>query len=471
MARPKSTPSSAKGSKHGKPTAKPIVKPAAKGPGKLASKTGVRPLSKPATKAVSKSTAKTSSTRTTNAVRPAVVVKVTQMSNKTAAKPTAKDANRKVAQKTVARASAKAVVPAFDEPLDALELDAEGLEVEDLASERLDADTTENSVAIAANTASPTRIAALANPLPISRAPQRREPVAVTPVAPIMSTPRALPETLVERYELVKSRIAAAAKRSGRRAEDILLVAVTKYATPEQVRELLALGHRDLGENRVQHLLQQAAMVEEYQARLKTLPATRKAAADAAATLFDAVPGKPGIPDPASTNARWHMIGHLQRNKAKKIVELVRLTHSVDSLRVAEELQTLALKKDRVIDVLIQVNCSGEDQKFGCPIPATIPLAEQIGSMINVRVRGLMTMAAYSDNPEDSRATFGRCREMFEELKGSGVVEGPVNILSMGMTGDFEVAIEEGANCIRIGSAIFGEPPATATDEAESDEE
>jgi hypothetical protein len=80
-------------------------------------------------------------------------------------------------------------------------------------------------------------------------------------------------------------------------------------------------------------------------------------------------------------------------------------------------------------------------------------------------------MAAYSDNPEDARATFGRCREMFEELKGSGVVEGPVNILSMGMTGDFEVAIEEGANCIRIGSAIFGEPPATATDEAESDEE
>lgn len=428
-------------------------------------------MSKPAAKALSKPTAKTSSKRAANAERPAVVVKVTQMSSKTAAKPTGKAATRNPAQKTVARASAKARVAEFDEPLDALELDTESLDVADLDSESLEADTPENPVAIAANTASPTRIAALANPMPTSRAPQRREPVAVTPVAPIMSTPRALPETLVERYELVKSRIAAAAKRSGRRAEDILLVAVTKYATPEQVRELLALGHRDLGENRVQHLLQQAAMVEEYQARLKTLPATRKAAADAAATLFDAVPGKPGIPDLASTNARWHMIGHLQRNKAKKIVELVRLTHSVDSLRVAEELQTLALKKDRVIDVLIQVNCSGEDQKFGCPIPATIPLAEQIGSMINVRVRGLMTMAAYSDNPEDARATFGRCREMFEELKGSGVVEGPVNILSMGMTGDFEVAIEEGANCIRIGSAIFGEPPATATDEAESDEE
>ncbi len=470
MARPQSTPSSAKGTKHGKPTAA-ASKPTSKAASKTATKPGSKPLAKPAAKVGPKQTPKVTAKRTSVPARPAVVVKVTQIPGKTPAKPADKSASRKVARKSAATASAKALVPAFDEPLDALELDAESLGVEDLDAESLEAETSDNPVAIAADTASPTRIAALANPMPTSRAPQRREPVAVTPVAPIMPTPRALPETLVERYELVKSRIAAAAKRSGRRAEDILLVAVTKYATPEQVRELLALGHRDLGENRVQHLLQQAAMVEEYQARLRTLPATRKAAADAAATLFDAVPGKPGIPDPASTNARWHMIGHLQRNKAKKIVELVRLTHSVDSLRVAEELQTLALKKDRVIDVLIQVNCSGEDQKFGCPIPATIPLAEQIGSMINIRVRGLMTMAAYSDNPEDARATFGRCREMFEELKGSGVVEGPVNILSMGMTGDFEVAIEEGANCIRIGSAIFGEPPASATDEAESDEE
>jgi pyridoxal phosphate enzyme (YggS family) len=347
------------------------------------------------------------------------------------------------------------------EPLDDLELELDS---------SVEAEADDNPAELAASDAAPSRIASLSNPMPSSRAALRREPAAVTPIAPIMSTPRALPETLVERYELVKSRIATAAKRSGRRAEDILLVAVTKYATPEQVRELLALGHRDLGENRVQHLLQQAAMVEEYQARLKTLPATRKAAADAAATLFDSVPGKPGIPDPAATNARWHMIGHLQRNKAKKIIELVRLTHSVDSLRVAEELQTLALKKDRVIDVLIQVNCSGEDQKFGCPIPATIPLAEQIGSMINVRVRGLMTMAAYSDRPEDARETFGRCRELFEELRASGAVEGPVNILSMGMTGDFEIAIEAGSNCVRIGSAIFGEPPASS-EEAESDEE
>lgn len=468
MARPKSTPSSAKDGVRTAAKAtksKPAAKPA--------------PASKPVSKAGTAAKSKAPTKPGGKSVRPAVVVKVTKIPGKGAPKTTAK-AIAKVPVKTNAKALAAARVSEITEPLDELELDLEAETQAGIADEPDETDespeegasnhASKHASELASSPAAPSRIASLSNPMPTSRAPHRREPVAVTPIAPMMSTPRALPETLVERYELVKSRIAAAAKRSGRRAEDILLVAVTKYATPEQVRELLALGHRDLGENRVQHLLQQAAMVEEYQARLKTLPATRKAAADAAATLFDAVPGKPGIPDPAATSARWHMIGHLQRNKAKKIIELVRLTHSVDSLRVAEELQTLALKKDRVIDVLIQVNCSGEDQKYGCPIPATIPLAEQIGSMINVRVRGLMTMAAYSDKPEDARETFARCRELFEELRASGAVEGPVNILSMGMTGDFEVAIEEGANCVRIGSAIFGEPPASS-DEAESDEE
>lgn len=289
-------------------------------------------------------------------------------------------------------------------------------------------------------------------------------------VVPAIQTVKSAPTTLPERYEFVKAKVAAAAKRSGRTASDILVVAVTKNALPEQVREILALGHRDLGENRVQHLIQQAAMVDEFQSRLRALPSMRRAALPGAAFLDG---GKPGLPaDPAEAAVRWHMIGHLQRNKAKKVIDMVRLTHSVDSLRIAEELQNIALRKDRVIEVLIQVNCSGEDQKFGCPIPAAIPLAEQIGSMINVRVRGLMTMAAHSDRPEDSRPTFVRCRELFEELRASGVVEGPVNILSMGMTGDFEVAIEEGANCVRIGSALFGAPPAGASDaDDESDED
>ena len=286
--------------------------------------------------------------------------------------------------------------------------------------------------------------------------------------APVVVEPpvQKLPETLAERYELVRQRVAAAAKRSGRSAQDIMVIAVTKYALPEQVREILSLGHRDLGENRVQHLIQQAAMVDEFQNRMRALPATRKAAA---APLFEF--SGPSRVDAAEAAVRWHMIGHLQRNKAKKVIDLVRLTHSVDTLRIAEELQNLALRKDRVLDVLIQVNCSGEEQKFGCPIPAAIPLAEQIGSMINVRVRGLMTMAAHAQNPEDTRATFVRCRELFEELRSSGVVEGPVNILSMGMTNDYEVAIEEGANCVRIGSAFFGEPQLPMGDEENDGDE
>ncbi|MGH7242105.1 MAG: YggS family pyridoxal phosphate-dependent enzyme [Phycisphaerales bacterium] len=288
-------------------------------------------------------------------------------------------------------------------------------------------------------------------------------------VVPVVAAVKPLPTTLAERYDLVKSRVEAAAKRSGRTLNDILVVAVTKHALPEQVREILSLGHRDLGENRVQHLIQQAAMVDEFQSRLRTLPSMRRAVPTG--TFLDGGKSR-AASGPSDTSVRWHMIGHLQRNKAKKVIDMVRLTHSVDSLRIAEELQNIALRKDRVIEVLIQVNCSGEEQKFGCPIPAAIPLAEQIGTMINVKVRGLMTMAAHSAKPEDSRATFGRCRELFEELRTSGVVEGPVNILSMGMTGDFEVAIEEGANCVRIGSAFFGEPPAgSAENDDESDED
>ena len=305
----------------------------------------------------------------------------------------------------------------------------------------------------------PSRIASMPAAEPAQKSLSKVVTRKVVPVAiPAASSVKPLPDTLVERYDLVKSRVEAAAKRSGRSLNDILVVAVTKHALPEQVREILSLGHRDLGENRVQHLIQQAAMVDEFQSRLRTLPSMRRAATSSASVL-DAGKDRSNS-DPTDVAVRWHMIGHLQRNKAKKVIDLVRLTHSVDSLRIAEELQNIALKRDRVIEVLIQVNCSGEEQKFGCPVPAAIPLAEQIGTMINVKVRGLMTMAAYSDRPEDSRATFGRCRELFEELRTSGVVEGPVNILSMGMTGDFEIAIEEGANCVRVGSAVFGEPPA-----------
>ena len=281
-----------------------------------------------------------------------------------------------------------------------------------------------------------------------------------------------LPDTLDERYALVCDRIAAAAKKAGRSSSDIILVAVTKYAEPEQIRHLLQMGHRDFGENRAQVLVQHAAIVEEFMARQRMLPSSRKTGLDNDGSLFESkLMSGPGVPSlkakpqgaagPASTAAtnpvRWHMIGHLQRNKAKKVIEFVRLVHSVDSLRIAEELQAIAMTRDQPIDVLLQVNASGEESKHGLPVPSVIPVAEQIGTMMGLRIRGLMTMAPYSDNPEDARPIFERTRELFEEIKPLKLTDAPFNILSMGMSGDYQIAIEEGANVVRVGTNIFGE--------------
>lgn len=277
-----------------------------------------------------------------------------------------------------------------------------------------------------------------------------------------MTTHKPLPETLEGRYALVQDRIAAASKRAGRRPEDVILVAVTKTASPEDIRAMIDLGHRDFGENRAQQLAQRGAMIEEYFSRLKVLPHGRLERDSANANLFRPAPKIDLIPTGSDGQrpVRWHMIGHLQRNKARKVVEWTRLIHSVDSLRLAEELQVLALKRDQVIEVLIQVNCSGEAQKFGVPVPAAIPLAEQIETMINVKVRGLMTMAAETETPDEARAAFARCRDLYEEMRKIGFSEGKFNLLSMGMSNDFDIAIEEGANIVRVGSAIFGKPAA-----------
>src|SRR5205085_1888025 len=155
--------------------------------------------------------------------------------------------------------------------------------------------------------------------------------------------------------------------------------------------------------------------------------------------------------------------------KARKAVELCRLIHSIDSLRLAEEIQQVTLKREQPVEVLVQINCSGEKSKSGCPVPAAGHLAEQIDTMMSVRVRGLMTMAALDATPEETRATFRRCRELFDEIKKTGVGEGKFNLLSMGMSGDFETAIEEGANIVRVGSAIFGDPKPGAAEEADED--
>ena len=259
--------------------------------------------------------------------------------------------------------------------------------------------------------------------------------------------------TLAERYGEVRGRVAAAAARSGRTPEDIFLVAVSKTADPEDIRALIDMGHVDFGENRVMQMVQRAAMFEEYAARARTY--AKRSLRESILTLDAARSGRTGESAPA---LRWHLIGHLQRNKARKAIEVARLIHSVDSLRLAEELQTLALKRDSVVEVLVQVNCSNEPQKYGCPVPAAAALCEQIDTMVHVRVRGLMTMAALGETPEQARPAFARCRELFEEIRKTGISEGRFNLLSMGMSGDYEVAIEEGANIVRVGSAIFGAP-------------
>ena len=249
---------------------------------------------------------------------------------------------------------------------------------------------------------------------------------------------------------MVRERIAEAAARSGRSAKDVLLVAVTKNAEPDDIRRVMALGHEDFGENRVQQLGQRAAMSDEWLERARVLRET----------------GGSGEGLRGDQLVRWHMIGHLQRNKARKIVDLVRLVHSVDSLRLAEELQALLRKTDRRMDVLLQVNISAEDSKHGCLMPAVPAMVEQIESMYSLRLRGMMTMAPHSADPEDARPHFRRCRELFEEIRSAGAGDGAFNMLSMGMSGDYEVAIEEGSNVVRVGSALFagGESPDDSDD-------
>lgn len=245
-------------------------------------------------------------------------------------------------------------------------------------------------------------------------------------------------------YRQVNDRIAEAAARCGRSPNDVLLVAVTKTASPDEIRQLYDLGHRDFGESRVQQLIQRKAQLDEFVGRKRFLNRDTDAAE-------------------ADGDPRWHMIGHLQRNKVKQVIPLVRLVHSVDSLRLAEELHgfgaKMASQSDDAapIDILLQINACGEEQKFGLAMPAVIHFAEQIDTMIHLRLRGLMCMAAYSDNPQDSRDTFTRTAELFAEIKTLKFAGPHFNILSMGMTNDFEVAVEEGANLVRVGRAIFGE--------------
>ena len=243
---------------------------------------------------------------------------------------------------------------------------------------------------------------------------------------------------LAEKLLEVQDRIAAAAVKSRREASDVTLVAVTKSAAPEQIREILTLGVADLGESRVQVLTQRAGQINEFFQR-------RLAHGDAE-----------NMPD----RLRWHMIGHLQRNKIKAVLPLVHMIHSIDSLRLAEELDAYCAKMNRKLPVLLQVNTSEEPQKSGVAVGASVHLAEQIDSMPNLQLSGLMAMAPLDENPDRVRVAFSRAKEIFEEMRWHKIGGTSLKHLSMGMSHDFEMAIEEGSTMVRVGSLLFGGKPA-----------
>lgn len=217
----------------------------------------------------------------------------------------------------------------------------------------------------------------------------------------------------------VEQNINAACKRGGRTREEVKLIAVSKTKPIEMLREAYDSGCRDFGENKVQEL------VEKYDR----------------------------MPD----DVRWHMIGHLQRNKVKYIVDKVYMIHSVDSLRLAEEISKEAVKKNVTVSVLVEVNVAGEESKFGTTVDETVSLVENIAKLPNILVKGLMTIAPYVENSEENRLYFAKLKQIYVDIIHKNIDNVFMEELSMGMTGDYEVAVEEGATYIRVGTGIFGE--------------
>lgn len=221
-----------------------------------------------------------------------------------------------------------------------------------------------------------------------------------------------------ENVKKIKQRIAAAAQRSGRNPEDILFVAVTKTVEPSRIAPAIAEGITTLGENRVQELC------EKY--------------------------------DILDKSVAWHLIGHLQTNKVKYIMDKVSLIHSLDRMELALEIDKRAAKAGRVMDVLVQVNIAEEDSKFGIHKDMAVDFIKKVSDLKNMKVRGLMTIGPLTQNPEEIRWVFRELSKLRIDINRENIDNINMDYLSMGMSNDFEIAIEEGANIVRIGSALFG---------------
>lgn len=238
-------------------------------------------------------------------------------------------------------------------------------------------------------------------------------------------------QILADNLKRIHERIDRACRSARREPSEVKLIAVTKYVQPEVVRALIELGQLDIGENKVQDLTHRAALCQEWFPRRpqgKTQP----------------------VPGP-----RWHMVGHLQRNKVRVLLPWVSLIHSVDSLRLAEELDSESEKISRKTDILLEVNASGEASKEGVAVAAALHLAEQITTLKNLNLRGLMAMGPLTQDAEPIRRAFDRVRELFDEMVTERVCGPNFRELSLGMSSDFEHGIEFGATYVRIGSALF----------------
>lgn len=240
----------------------------------------------------------------------------------------------------------------------------------------------------------------------------------------------------------VRETIADACRRAGRDPAAVRLVAVTKYVDLDMIGALLDVGVHELGENRVQQLVQRAERVGATTAE-----------------LFGPEPEGfgPGDRPPGASAAvpRWHMIGHLQRNKVKTLLGHTRIIHSLDSPRLAREVQKVAEARDLMVDAFVEVNVAEEESKYGVAVPEVEVVAEAVGTCDRIRLRGLMTMAPFDPDPEAARPHFARLRELLERLRQGGAVGPDCTHLSMGMTQDYGVAVEEGATFVRIGSALY----------------
>ena len=222
-----------------------------------------------------------------------------------------------------------------------------------------------------------------------------------------------------ENIENVRENIKKACEKSGRNPEDVTLIAVSKTKPISMLKEAYESGCRDFGENKVQEL------VDKWEQMPKDI--------------------------------RWHMIGHLQRNKVKYVVDKAYLIHSVDSLKLAEEISKEAGKKNITVSILIEINVAEEETKFGTSCENACELVEQIAKLPNLLIKGLMTIAPYVENAEENRQYFEKLHQIYVDIIHKNIDNVYMEELSMGMTGDYEVAVMEGATYVRVGTGIFGE--------------